>query len=85
MKQLARTPQQIGVALQRKRKLKKFSQAQLAEKIGVGQDKISRAEAGNPGLRLEMLCKLLAALDLELIVAPRGSLSNEVDMLSLFQ
>lgn len=69
---LARTPKQIGAAIRRQRKLMKLSQAQLGEKCGLRQETISLLETGNPAARLETLLGVLAALDLELRMAPRS-------------
>ena len=72
MSQIARTPKQIGAIIQRQRQSKKLTQLALAERIGLRQEKISKIEAGHPGTRIETICALLSALDLEITVAPRS-------------
>ena len=72
MHQIARTPKQIGAIIQRQRRLKKLTQTDLAELIGLHQEKISTIEAGSPGTRIDTICSLLAALDLDITITPRS-------------
>ena len=72
MNQIARTPKQIGAIIQRQRRLRNLTQSALAQLCGLRQEKISTIEAGHPGTRIETICALLAALDLELTVAARS-------------
>ena len=68
---IARTPQQLGAAIRRRRKQAGFSQHELGAKIQLRQATISKLEAGEPATRLQTLLDALAALDLELVVRPR--------------
>ena len=61
MEIVARTTPQLGAALRRVRRRKDLSQRDL----------------GEPGTRLGVLIDALAALDLELVVRPRGKVSKE--------
>ncbi len=70
---LARSSRQIGDAVRRARKLQNLSQSALAQKAGVRQAAISGLETGEQGVRLDTLLELLAALGLELQIAPRSS------------
>jgi HTH-type transcriptional regulator/antitoxin HipB len=70
--QLARDPKQIGAAIRRQRKRLALSQSRLGETSGLRQETISLIETGNPALRLDTLLSVLAALDLELQIAPRS-------------
>ncbi|RAH95680.1 transcriptional regulator [Acuticoccus sediminis] len=67
---LIRTPRQLGVALQRRRKLLGLTQTDLAGAAGLRQATISEIERGE-GARLGSLMRILAALDLELTVRHR--------------
>lgn len=67
----ARTPRQFGNLVRRARKHRGWSQSELAERVGTRQATISLIETGNPATRFDTLLALLAALDLELQVAPR--------------
>ena len=49
-----------------------LSQVQLAQKLGVTQGTISRAERGNGDIRLGTLLELIRALDLDLVVIKRS-------------
>lgn len=78
MEQMARTPKQLGNALRNERLQKKMTQSQLGQKIQLRQATISVLEAGNPGAQLETLFSILMALDLELVVRPRGKLTPQL-------
>ncbi|HCU25353.1 MAG TPA: transcriptional regulator [Deltaproteobacteria bacterium] len=67
----ARNPSQLGTALLRFRKLSLWTQQQSGDRAGVKQAMVSRVESGVSGTSLGTLFKLLAALDLELVVRKR--------------
>lgn len=71
MTELARSPAQLGNTIRRSRKKLGLTQAELGEASGLRQETISLIESGNPSTRLETLLSVLAALDLEIQVAPR--------------
>lgn len=79
---LARTPKQLGSVIQRQRRAKDLTQAQLGERAGLRQETISNIERGESG-RLESLLAVLAALDLELFVRPRSH-SEPSDIADVF-
>jgi HTH-type transcriptional regulator / antitoxin HipB len=66
-----RTPAQLGNALQRYRRLAEATQAKIGGRAGIKQSAVSTLETGAPGVRLSTLFRLLAALDLELVVRKR--------------
>lgn len=72
MDQVYRTPQQIGAALRRRRRLLGLSQAELGARTGLRQATVSSVEAGEAGTRLATLCELMAALDLDIALRPRA-------------
>lgn len=72
MSEIGRTPQQIGAIIRRARRQQKLSQAELGDRAGLWQETVSKIESGNAGTKLESLCDLLAALDLELTISPRS-------------
>ena len=55
MDQPARTPRQIGAALQRRRKLLGVSQEDLGSRVQLRQSTISKLEGGDPGTKLSTL------------------------------
>ncbi|MBY5948420.1 helix-turn-helix domain-containing protein [Photobacterium rosenbergii] len=63
---------QLSHLLQESRKEQGLSQSNTAQKVGIRQDTVSKFENAPEGTRLDTLFKLLAALDLELEVRPRG-------------
>lgn len=83
MTDLARTPQQLGNTIRRTRKRMRLSQAQLGAKCGLRQETISLIETGNPAAKLETILAVLAALDLEVRVAPRTK-TTAADIEDLF-
>jgi HTH-type transcriptional regulator / antitoxin HipB len=71
LEQLARSIDQIGNAVRRRRKLLKLSQTQLCERTGLRQATISSLEASDTSARLTTLLDILTALDLELVIRDR--------------
>jgi len=68
MEQLVTTAEALGEALQRARKLKGLSQTEAGHPFNVSQRTVSTLEQGLSGVRLDTLFRMLAALDLELVV-----------------
>ncbi len=77
MKQLARTPGDVGHALRQARRQKKLTQQQLAVNSGIRQETISKLENGSSGARLETVLSLCAALELELVITDRSKGSTD--------
>ena len=77
MNDLARDPKNIGNAIRRERKARRWSQQDLAAKVGVRQETVSIIENGNPATRIDTLLSMLAALDLEFQIAPRSRASKQ--------
>jgi len=67
-----KTPQQLGAVLQGYRKTHKLTQAQVGARVGLPQKEISKLEMNPANTSLARAFKLLAALDLELVVRARG-------------
>ena len=72
MDQIARTPKQIGDAIRRSRRSNGTSQSETGTKAGLRQETLSKIENGNPAARIDSICDVLAALDLELVIRPRS-------------
>lgn len=73
MEQLVFSADALGAALSRLRKAKNLSQTEAGKLFGLEQSTVSSIENGAPGTRLESLFRLLAALDLELVVRDKNS------------
>jgi HTH-type transcriptional regulator / antitoxin HipB len=71
MKHTARTPCQIGSIIRRIRTEKHMTQTDLAERVGTVQKKISIIETGQSGARIDTICNIMAALDLDIVIMPR--------------
>jgi HTH-type transcriptional regulator / antitoxin HipB len=76
--QIIFSPKSLGSALKRQRKIKKLSQNEAGASFKLDQTTVSSIEQGAPGTRLETLFRMLAALDLELIIRPKkkGGVKN---------
>jgi HTH-type transcriptional regulator/antitoxin HipB len=73
--QIARSPEQVGAAVRRRRRSLGLTQRNLAEKTGLRQATISGVEVGGSGT-LRTFFDVLAALDMEVVVRPRTTVSN---------
>lgn len=74
---IARSPQQVGRLIQGFRHERGLTQTQLAQLAGLRQEMISKIETGQGGVKLSTVCELLAALDLEMTIAPRSKSSTD--------
>ncbi len=83
MSVLARSPQQIGRAIQRFRRQRGLNQTELADLSGLRQEMISKIETGQGGVKLATIFDVLAALNLEMTIAPR-SRSSATDVEDIF-
>ena len=83
MSQTARTPSQIGALIQRERRARGLTQAQLGEKIGRRQATISKLEKGEPATQLSVLFDVLTALNLDMTLVERGR-AGKADVESIF-
>ena len=82
MAELVRSPKQLGVVLRRFRRMRDYTQAELAKRAGVRQGTNSQVETGLEAVKLTTVMDLLRALDLEVVIQPRtkGSHSDIEDM-----
>lgn len=80
---IARSPQQLGRLIQRFRQGRGLNQTQLAQLAGLRQEMISKIETGQGGVKLSTVCDALAALDLEMTIAPRSK-SSGADIEDIF-
>ena len=71
MEQAILTPEGLGKAIRADRKNKKLSQGEVGQSVGIEQHTISKLEAGKTGVGLGTLFRVLAALELELVVRSR--------------
>ena len=71
MTQFIRSPRQLGTLIHNARVGRNLTQQALADLAGTGQKTVSKIESGYPGTRLDTVFGILAALDLDLILAPR--------------
>jgi HTH-type transcriptional regulator / antitoxin HipB len=68
---VVRTPKQLGPVLQGYRKARPLTQAAIGQAVGLPQSEISRLELDASSASLGRVFKLLAALDLELVIRSR--------------
>lgn len=72
MSQMIRSPKQFGSFIHNTRVQRGLTQQGLADLVGTGQKTISRIENGHVGTKLDTIFSILAALDLDLQLAPRS-------------
>ena len=66
MKDLIRTPKQLGNLIRTARKKAGLSQSQLGEMTDLRQETISLIENGNPATRIDSILSVVAMLELDL-------------------
>ncbi|PNU20084.1 transcriptional regulator [Geothermobacter hydrogeniphilus] len=66
----------LGIILKSVRKSKGLNQTETGKLVGVDQTTISKIERGESNARIDTLFRILAALDMELIVRPREKTSD---------
>jgi HTH-type transcriptional regulator / antitoxin HipB len=77
MDMIVRTTKQLGTAIRRTRRTRAMTQGSLGQKMDARQATISKLEAGEPGTQLQTLMDALTALDLELVIRPRTTVSTK--------
>ncbi|HKZ16630.1 MAG TPA: helix-turn-helix domain-containing protein [Geobacteraceae bacterium] len=77
MTQKILSSESLGAALRSERKKKGLSQTEVGKSVGIDQPTVSKVENGNPGTELGTIFRLLAALDLELVIQPRQNPIND--------
>ncbi|WP_342321797.1 helix-turn-helix domain-containing protein [Kosakonia sp. BYX6] len=66
------SPEQLAIFLKDVRKQEKLAQKQLAEKVGLRQETLSKFENSPAKTQIETLFKILSAMNMELHVEKRG-------------
>ena len=73
MQSIVNSPLTLARALQDARRRRGFTQQQLARRAGIGQPTLSNFERGHTRVSLDTLMRILAALDLDLLVCDRAT------------
>ncbi len=71
------TPQQLAQALRSQRKVKHLTQKAAAAPVGLLPKTISALESSPERSSVESLFKLLSALELELVLRPKSSVTDQ--------
>lgn len=81
MEQIVYSPKSLGMAIQRQRRAKKLNQEEVGKPFKLVQSTISTVEQGFPGTQISTLFRVLAALDLEMVIRSKKSamLKNDGD------
>lgn len=79
----ARSPGQLGHHIRTARRKRGLNQTELANLAGQRQEMISKIETGQGGVRLATIYAVLAALGLEMTIAPRSH-SSAADIEDIF-
>jgi HTH-type transcriptional regulator/antitoxin HipB len=83
MDMIVRNAKQLGASIRRVRRAKNWNQNLLGDRMHVRQATISKLESGEPRTEIGVLMATLAALDLELVIRPRTTIS-ETEIEELF-
>jgi HTH-type transcriptional regulator/antitoxin HipB len=70
------SPTNLGMILRAARKKKGLSQTEAGKSVGIDQPTMSKIERGESHTRIDTLFRLLAALDMEMIVRSREKTSS---------
>lgn len=73
MQQTIRTPNQLGQLLQTRRRQLKLSQTELGASAGISQKRQSALELAPDRITVDRLLRLLAALNLELVIQEKSA------------
>jgi len=79
MNDLARSSKQLGQLVRKRRRALKLTQTELAQKVGSYQKTISKLEVGEPGIKLQTMFDVIAALELELVVQSRSKSDARIE------
>jgi HTH-type transcriptional regulator/antitoxin HipB len=75
---IVRAPRELGLLVREVRRSKHLTQAELAERAGVGRDWISKLERGNRGAEVGHVLDTFHALELRISVILQPGQSPEV-------
>jgi HTH-type transcriptional regulator / antitoxin HipB len=76
MTEIIRSPKTLGVALRRRRRQLKLTQAGLGARAGIRQGTVSQVENGLETVKLRTVMDMLRALDLEVAIQQRSKGSH---------
>jgi HTH-type transcriptional regulator/antitoxin HipB len=77
MQQILSLSKQLGPLLQSARKSAGLTQAELAQRLGMSQSRISAMELDPGTINVEQLLALLAALNHEVLVQPKQGVAEK--------
>lgn len=66
-----KTPRQLGAVLKGFRRDRNLTQAEIGARVGLAQNTVSEIESNPTRSSVERVFKLLAALDVDLVLRPR--------------
>jgi HTH-type transcriptional regulator/antitoxin HipB len=72
-------PNQVGATFQARRKALNLTQTQLAERLGLSQNRLSELETQPATMTVEQLLALANALELELRIGEHSSAKQKVE------
>lgn len=81
---IIRSHDSLAQAIKRIRKLRMYSQVDLAKKTGLTQATISRVESGSKKVEIGTLILIFAALNTDLVIVPRPKSETNTSLEGLF-
>ena len=76
MKRLVTSPKALGAAIKMQRELKSLTQTDAGRQFKLAQSTLSDVERGNPNTHINTIFRILAALDLEIMVCAKRDDNN---------
>jgi len=77
MKQVITSPKALGQLIKRVRKSNNYSQHNIGANFAIDQTTVSSIENGAPGTRLTTILRLLAVLNLELVIQDKHETNSD--------
>lgn len=74
-----KTPQQLGAVLRGFRRERQLTQAEAGARVGLAQNAVSEIESNPARSSVERVLKLLAALEVDVVLRPRRQEGKQAD------
>lgn len=78
LKQLVYSSKSLGITIARQRRIRKQNQSEVGKPFKIEQSTISSIERGAQGTRIETIFRILAALDLEMVIQSKPQENKKI-------
>ncbi len=76
MEKIAYSPSSLGEIIKSQRKARKLNQTQAGQLMQIEQTTVSGIEHGAPGTYIQTIFRMLAALELEMVIREKNTVQN---------